>query len=130
ASLGISFTSSSSALDAPITERISIQWPSSIMSINVASSQKKSIPSNPKTVNELYTEATNIANPISVIMPGLLSFNSSNAPVINGQPPYKKINGESANKINSSFENRQSTQINNGSIGEKIRIGNVTCRKK
>ena len=44
ASDGMIFTSSSSARDAPMTERISIQCPSSMMSISVASSQKKVIP--------------------------------------------------------------------------------------
>ena len=53
ASDGISFTSSSNALDAPITDFISIQWPSSIITINVASSQKKNIPASPNTTAEL-----------------------------------------------------------------------------
>src|SRR5699024_11322142 len=57
ASLGISLMSSSNAWEAPITERISIQWPRSIISIKVASSQKKSWPCNPKTVKELYTRS-------------------------------------------------------------------------
>ncbi len=48
ASEGMSRASSSRAREAPITERISIQWPSSMMSIRVASSQKKTIPGRPK----------------------------------------------------------------------------------
>ena len=44
ASDGMIRTSASSAREAPITERISIQWPSSMMSIRVASSQKKPMP--------------------------------------------------------------------------------------
>ena len=45
ASEGISFASSSRALDAPITAYfISIQWPRSITSISVASSRKISFP--------------------------------------------------------------------------------------
>ncbi len=46
---GISLTRASSAPDAPMTDRISIQWPSSMTSIRVASSQKKTRPSTPKT---------------------------------------------------------------------------------
>ena len=32
-----------------MTERISIQWPSSMMSISVASSQKNTLPARPNT---------------------------------------------------------------------------------
>ena len=49
----MSFASDSSALDASPTDRISIQWPSSMMSIRVASSQKKGMPSRPNTVAAL-----------------------------------------------------------------------------
>jgi len=49
ASEGISLASSSSALDAPITDFISIQWPSSMMSTSEASSQKNILPARPKT---------------------------------------------------------------------------------
>lgn len=47
ASEGISFASSSRALEAPITDFISIQCPSSMMSTSVASSQKKVLPVRP-----------------------------------------------------------------------------------
>ena len=50
---GISSASDSSALDASPTERISIQWPSSMMSTSVASSQKNGMPSRPNTVAAL-----------------------------------------------------------------------------
>src|SRR5699024_2613935 len=53
ASCGMSLTSCSSALEAPITERISIQCPSNIMSTNVANSQNKLCPSQPNTTNAL-----------------------------------------------------------------------------
>ena len=52
ASAGRSFTSSSRAREAPSTERISIQWPRSITSIRVASSQKKTLPGSPNTTAE------------------------------------------------------------------------------
>ncbi len=47
ASSGMSAASSSSARDAPMTERISIQCPSSMMSMSVASSQKKVFAGSP-----------------------------------------------------------------------------------
>ena len=53
ASDGISRTSSSSAREAPITDFISIQCPSSMMSIRVTSSQKNTCPGTPKTTAEL-----------------------------------------------------------------------------
>ena len=49
ASAGRSFTKASSAPEAPMTERISIQWPSSMTSISVASSQKNTAPGSPST---------------------------------------------------------------------------------
>src|SRR5699024_8626650 len=53
ASFGMSCTSFSNALEAPITDRISIQCPKSITSTNVANSQNKLCPSQPKTTREL-----------------------------------------------------------------------------
>jgi len=53
ASAGISSASFSSAREALITDRISIQWPTSIMSTSVASSQKNTFPSRPNTTAEL-----------------------------------------------------------------------------
>ncbi len=50
---GMTLASSSSALDAPITERISTMCPSSMMSISVASSQKKMSFPKPNTDAEL-----------------------------------------------------------------------------
>ncbi|GAI79867.1 unnamed protein product, partial [marine sediment metagenome] len=49
ASLGISLASWVRALEAPIIDFISIQWPRSITTIRVASSQKKNFPSSPNT---------------------------------------------------------------------------------
>src|SRR5439155_898249 len=43
----------SRAREAPSTERISIQWPSSMMSISVAVSQKNTLPGSPKTTSAL-----------------------------------------------------------------------------
>jgi hypothetical protein len=47
--VGSSSTSALSAPDAPITDFISIQWPSSMMSIKVASSQNSTFPCRPST---------------------------------------------------------------------------------
>src|SRR5699024_8303352 len=53
ASLGINLTSFSNALEAPMTDLISIQWPSNIISTKVANSQNKLCPSQPKTTRTL-----------------------------------------------------------------------------
>lgn len=89
ASAGIKLTSNCKALDAPSTERISIQCPSSMITISVTSSQKKSLPSNPNTTAELYAYATEMATAIRVIMPGAAERISFAAPVKKGQPPWK-----------------------------------------
>jgi hypothetical protein len=57
------------------------------MSISVASSQKKPLPSSPKVVAVLKKYATEIAMAIRVIIPGFFSFNSSLNPFKNGHPP-------------------------------------------
>jgi hypothetical protein len=49
ASEGMSLASSSKAREAPITDFISIQCPSSMMSMRVASSQKNILPVRPNT---------------------------------------------------------------------------------
>ncbi len=54
ASEGMSLASSSSAFDAPITDFISIQWPSNMMSTRVANSQKNTLPARPNTTALLY----------------------------------------------------------------------------
>ncbi len=87
ASEGISRANSSSALEAPITDFISIQCPRSIISISVASSQKNILPDNPKTTALLYRYATVIAIAIRVIMPGFDPLSSSYMPLRNGYPP-------------------------------------------
>ncbi len=47
ASSGSNLASSPSASEAPITAAISIQWPSSMIVIRVASSHQKSMPCSP-----------------------------------------------------------------------------------
>src|SRR2546422_4214532 len=49
-------TSWSRAREAPSTERISIQCPSSMMSMSVAVSQKNTLPGRPKTTSALRSE--------------------------------------------------------------------------
>jgi hypothetical protein len=53
ASAGVRRTRLSSAAEAPMTDFISIQWPSSMMSMSVASSQKKTSPPSPRTTRAL-----------------------------------------------------------------------------
>ena len=54
ASEGIRFANSSRALEAPMIDLILIQWPSSMTSIKVASSQKNTLPLRPNTTAPLY----------------------------------------------------------------------------
>jgi hypothetical protein len=70
-------------------ERISIQWPSSMMVTSVASSSQRGIPGNPNVTATLNTIATEMASAISVIIPGRRSRSSLIAPLMNGVPPYK-----------------------------------------
>ena len=78
---------SSKALEAPSTLFISIQCPRSMMSIRVASSQKKSFPAMKKVVAVEKKNATDIAVPISVIIPGCFFFISLTVPLRKGKPP-------------------------------------------
>ena len=60
------------------------------MSINVLSSQNSTPPWRPKVVAVLYRYAVVIATAMSVIMPGVRSAISRQAPWRNTHPPYTK----------------------------------------
>ena len=84
---GSSFANSLTAPWAWEIDRISIQWPSTMIVTRVASSHHRSEPGNPKVTARLNTNATLIASEISVIIPGRRSRISPTAPLINTQPP-------------------------------------------
>jgi hypothetical protein len=67
---GSSFASSFKAPCACEIERISIQWPRTMIVTSVASSHHRSEPGNPRVTARLKTKATPIASEISVIIPG------------------------------------------------------------
>jgi hypothetical protein len=67
--------------------RISIQCPSSMITISAASSHQNSSSNQPSVVAALARNATVIAMPINSIIPGRRSAASSTAPARNGQPP-------------------------------------------
>ena len=71
-------------------ERISIQWPSSMITISSASSHQKSSSwcSRPRLAPQDARNATVIARAISSIIPGLRARSSLTAPVRNGAPPH------------------------------------------
>ena len=86
----VSGNRAASALRAPwawAIERISSQWPSSMMVISVASSHQISTENSPRDPATLVMKATLIASEISVIMPGCLSRSSSRPPRRNTNPP-------------------------------------------
>ncbi len=85
--VGISSPSSSSALEAPWTDRISIQCPSSITSTSVASSHQNASAGKPSATARLKPQAVVIASAISVIIAGRRSASSEATPRRNGQPP-------------------------------------------
>ncbi len=93
ASSGSSAASESSAELVCASDRISIQWPSSMMTISSASSHQKSSwwSSTPRLAPHDETNATVIASPISSIIPGVRERISLIAPVRNGRPPQKYI---------------------------------------
>ena len=93
ASSGSSAASESSAELVCASDRISIQWPSSMITISSDSSHQKSSswPSNPRLLPIDDTNATVIANPIRSIIPGARERISLTAPVRNGRPPQTKI---------------------------------------
>ncbi len=72
---------------APAMERISIQWPSSMMTMSVESSHQISISKRPAWPIQLTTKATTMAIAMSVIMPGWRSASSPRAPRRNTPPP-------------------------------------------
>ena len=70
----VSGRSSASAASAPCAwaiERISSQWPRSMIVMRVASSHQISTSNRPSVPAQLVTKATTIASEIRVIMPGL-----------------------------------------------------------
>ena len=89
ASSGSSAARESSAEVVCASERISIQCPSSMMTISSASSHQKSrwCGSTPRVAPQDARNATVMASPISSIMPGLRRRSSSTTPVRNGLPP-------------------------------------------
>ena len=70
-------------------ERISIQCPSSMMTISSASSHQNSSSwwTSPRVAAQEAKNATVIASAISSIIPGLRLLSSLQAPVRNGLPP-------------------------------------------
>ncbi len=88
---GSSAANESSADVVRASERISIQWPSSMITTSSASSHQKSSPWSSRCSVEPHdeTNATVIARPISSIIPGWRDRTSETAPVRNGQPPHR-----------------------------------------
>ncbi len=93
ASSGSSAASESSAEVVCASDRISIQWPSSMITISSASSHQKSSwwSSTPRLAPHDETNATVMASPISSIIPGARERISLIPPVRNGRPPQKYI---------------------------------------
>ena len=89
ASSGRSAASESSADAVCASERISSQWPSSMMTTRSASSHQtsSSCASRPRLAPSEDTNATVMASEMSVIIPGLRLRSSLTAPVRNGRPP-------------------------------------------
>ncbi len=93
ASSGRSAANESSADVVCASDRISIQWPSSMITISSASSHQKSrlCGSTPRLAPHDATNATVMARPISSIIPGARERISLIAPVRNGRPPQRYI---------------------------------------
>jgi hypothetical protein len=72
-------------------ERISSQWPRSMMVMSVASSHQISTSNRPRVAAQLVTKATVMAMAMSVIMPGWRSRSSGTAPFRKTLPPYAKM---------------------------------------
>ena len=89
ASSGSSAARASRAEDAAPRARISIQWPSSMMTTSRASSHQKSRsnPPIPRVVTQEATKATVMAMAISSIIPGCRLLSSVSPPFRNGAPP-------------------------------------------
>jgi hypothetical protein len=89
----VSGSSSASADRAPrawAIERISSQWPRSMIVMSVASSHQISTSKNPSVLAQLVAKATTMASEMSVIIPGCRSRSSAAAPRMNTRPPYRK----------------------------------------
>jgi hypothetical protein len=101
ASSGSSAARASSAEEACAIERISIQWPSSMITMRSASSHQKSSSMSrmPKLAPSEATYATVMASAISSIMPGWRALISATPPERNGQPPQKYITVPSTGEI-------------------------------
>ena len=83
-------SSRASSFNAPLAwkmDRISIQWPSSMMVTSVASSHQSDSPGYPSATARLKKKATLIAKEMSVIIPGRRSRSSRSPPARNTQPP-------------------------------------------
>ncbi len=91
ASSGSRAASESSAEVVRASERISTQWPSSMMTMRSASSHQNSssCEASPSVAAQEARNATVIASPMSSIMPGLRSLISLTAPARNGRPPHR-----------------------------------------
>ena len=83
-----------------MTALISIQCPSSMIVVRVASSHQKSMPSSPRVTASENPNATTSASEIRVIMPGLLARSSDTAPLRNTRPPITKISRPNAAGMN------------------------------
>ena len=86
----VSGRSSASAVSAPrawAIERISSQWPRSMIVMSVASSHQISTSNSPSVPAQLVTNATTIARLMRVIIPGWRSANSVLAPRRKTSPP-------------------------------------------
>ncbi len=86
---GSSAARESSAFVVWARDRISSQWPSSMITISSASSHQNSSEwsSTPRVAPQLARKATVIANPINSIIPGRRARSSLTAPLRNGEPP-------------------------------------------
>jgi hypothetical protein len=68
-------------------DRISIQWPSSMIVTSVASSSQSGMLRKPRVTARLKAKATLIASAMSVIIPGRRARSSRTAPSRKGAPP-------------------------------------------
>jgi len=98
ASSGSSAARESSAELVWARERISIQCPSSMITMSSASSHQNSSwwCSRPRLAPSDATAATVIARPMSSIIPGCRARISATAPVRNGRPPHRYITSPSS----------------------------------
>ena len=98
---GSSAASESSAEVVWARDRISIQWPSSMITISSASSHQKSSSwsSTPRLAPQEARKATVMARPMSSIIPGCRRRTSSTAPVRNGRPPHTYMTVPSSGEI-------------------------------